>query len=51
MLPQALRYVLDDGTHIGAFGVRAVRCASQIFSVLDYSKGFGHTDLIPLFGA
>jgi hypothetical protein len=27
--------------------VRVFRVSPQVISVLDYSKGFGHTDLVP----
>jgi hypothetical protein len=39
--PQILRYVLA-----GKKGVFLVRITPEVISVLDYRKGFGHTDMI-----
>jgi hypothetical protein len=41
--PQILRYALD-----GKKGVFLVRITPEVISVLDYRKGFGHTDLVKL---
>ena len=39
--PQILRYALA-----GKKGVYLVRITAEVISVLDYRKGFGHTDLV-----
>jgi hypothetical protein len=41
--PQILRYALA-----GKKGVFLVRITPEVISVLDYRKGFGHTDLVKL---
>ena len=41
--PQILRYALT-----GKKGVFLVRITPEVISVLDYRKGFGHTDLVKL---
>jgi nitroimidazol reductase NimA-like FMN-containing flavoprotein (pyridoxamine 5'-phosphate oxidase superfamily) len=41
--PQVLRYALA-----GKKGVFLVRITPEVISVLDYRKGFGHTDLVKL---
>ena len=43
--PEAAQYVSGDGAGVAMFRVRP-----QIVSVLDYRKGFGHTDLVRLEG-
>ena len=43
MFPQILRYALA-----GKKGVFLVRITPEVISVLDYRKGFGHTDLVKL---
>ena len=41
--PQILRYALA-----GKKGVYLVRITPEVISVLDYRKGFGHTDLVKI---
>ena len=41
--PQILRYAVA-----GKKGVFLIRITPEVISVLDYRKGFGHTDLIKL---
>ena len=41
--PQILRYALA-----GKKGVFLIRVTPEVISVLDYRKGFGHTDLVKL---
>ena len=41
--PQILRYALA-----GKKGVFLVRITPEVISVLDYRKGFGHTDLVKI---
>jgi len=43
--PQILRYALA-----GKKGVFLVRITPDVISVLDYRKGFGHTDLVKIEG-
>ena len=41
--PEAAKYAAPDG-----FGLMLCRITPKVISLLDYSKGFGHTDLIPM---